>query len=84
MQSVYYLNTNEINNDFINVIKLLFTGKNIEITITEVPDETEYLLNNNANSKRLLKAIDNINKGINVNEIDLEHLKKQIDEKVNV
>ncbi len=84
MQSVYYLNTNEINNDFINVIKLLFTGKNIEITITEVPDETEYLLNNNANSKRLLKAIDNINKGINVNEINLELLKKQIDEKANV
>jgi len=76
MQSIYYLNTNEIDNEFISAIKTLFSGKNIEITITEVPDETEYLLSNKANSKRLLKSIENINKGINLKVLDLEQIKK--------
>ena len=81
MQSVYYLNTNEINNEFINAIKLLFTGKNIEITVTEVPEETEYLLGNKANSKRLLKSVENINNGLNLKDLNLDQLKKQISEK---
>ena len=82
MHSIYYLNTNELNSKFIETIKLLFSGKNIEITITEVPDETEYLLKNETNSKRLLHSVENIHKGLNLNELDLGQLKKQIDEKV--
>jgi hypothetical protein len=76
MQSIYYLNTNEINNEFLNSLKTLFSGKNIQITVTEVPDETDYLLSNKANSKRLLKSVENINKGLGLKELDLEQLKR--------
>ena len=84
MQSVYYLNTEEINIDFINSVKSLFSGKNIEITINEMIDETDYLLKSKKNAQRLLKSVDNINKGKNLEEIDIEFLKRQIDEKIIV
>ncbi len=43
MNAVYYLNTNEINENFINSVKSLYKDKNIEIIINETQDETEYL-----------------------------------------
>ena len=69
MYSTYRLNANELNNNFLDGLKEMFKDKNIEIIVTEY-DETEYLLGNDANKKRLLEAIDNVNSGKNLIEAD--------------
>ena len=53
MNAVYYLNTNEINENFINSIKSLYKDRNIEIIINETQDETEYLTQTHVNYKHL-------------------------------
>lgn len=62
MNAVYYLNTNEINENFINGIKSLYKDKNIEIIINETQDETEYLTKNPDNYERLINNIKDDNK----------------------
>ncbi len=69
MYSTYRLNANELNNNFLDGLKEMFKDKNIEITVTEY-EETEYLLGNDANKKRLLEAIDNVNSRKNLIEAD--------------
>ena len=83
MQSVYYLNTTELSIDFLQAIKTLFTNKNIQITVAECFDETEYLLQSKSNSRRLLQAVENINKGENLVEMSIEQLKKLTNEESN-
>lgn len=51
----------------------MFKDKNIEITVTEY-EETEYLPGNDANKKRLLEAIDNVNSRKNLIEADINKL----------
>jgi len=84
MQSVYYLNTGELNLDFLQTIKMLFDNKNIQITINECIDETEYLMQSPANAKRLMQSVNNINKGKNLVEMDINQLKKMAYEKVDI
>ena len=43
MVTVYRLNVNELNEQFIEALQALFKDREVEITVTEV-DETEYLL----------------------------------------
>jgi len=84
MQSVYYLNTGELNLDFLQTIKMLFDNKNIQITINECIDETEYLMQSPANAKRLMQSVNNINNGKNLVEMDINQLKKMAYEKVDI
>jgi len=58
MYSVYRLNVNELNSQFIESLKALFKPKDIEIIVSEI-DETAYLLQSEANRQRLLQAIEN-------------------------
>ncbi len=62
MNAVYYLNTNEINENFINSVKSLYKDKNIEIIINETQDETEYLAKSPVNYKCLINNIKDDNK----------------------
>lgn len=57
MNAIYRLETNEINNDFINSIKNLYKDKKIEITINEIYDETDYLKTDNNNFNQILENI---------------------------
>ena len=71
MYSTYRLNSNELDSRFIEAVKELFKNKEIEIVVYET-DETEYLLKSDANRKRLLEAIENVNRNINLVEVDME------------
>jgi antitoxin YefM len=59
MYTTYHLHANELDNSFIESLKKLFKDKTIEIIVSEV-DETAYLLQSEANKKRLLQAIQNV------------------------
>ncbi len=73
MYTVYRLNANELNNQFIEALKTLFKDKDIEITVSEV-DETAYLLQSKANRERLLQAVQHINDQQNLIEVPLDML----------
>jgi len=57
MEAIYKLKANEINPNLMETIKKLFNGKEITITITAEPDETEYLTAYPANEKHLLESM---------------------------
>jgi hypothetical protein len=64
MYTIYKINADELNENFIASIKTQFQHKEIEISICETgqteQDETDYLLQHPANKAQLLNAIDNI------------------------
>ena len=65
MQTVYRLRANELNQQFLDALKTLFEDKEIEIIVTEV-DETAYLMQSEANRKRLLEAVEAVTYGRNI------------------
>jgi antitoxin YefM len=67
MNTVYRLNANELDEKFVKSLRVLFKDKDIEIIVNEV-DETAYLLRSKANKERLLKAVENVEKGENLVE----------------
>lgn len=73
MYATYCLKANELDMKFIKLLKSLYTGKEIEIIIHDI-DETDYLSQSPKNKMNLLKAIDNINKGKGLIEVDLQQI----------
>lgn len=69
MQSTFSLNCDELNLNFLNSLKTMFLGRNIEISVRDVDDETEYLLSTEANREHLLRSISQIETGA-VHSID--------------
>lgn len=63
MTTTYRLNSKELSNDIIKSIKEVFGDKDIEITVTDAIDETEYLLSTEANKKHLYKSIGELEQG---------------------
>jgi len=65
MYTLYKINTDELNENFIASIKTQFQHKDIEIAICETAqaeqDEADYLFRHSANKARLSEAIDNFN-----------------------
>ena len=57
MKTAMRLNINELTVDVLNAIKLAFKNKEIEIVISEIKDETEYLLSNPSNKSHLEKSL---------------------------
>ncbi len=78
MYTVYKLNADELNADFLEVLKTTFRHKDIEIAVTETADieedETAYLLRNPANRARLLSSIENIAGKRDLVSVDLDGL----------
>jgi len=70
MFSTYRLKVEELNIDIIESIKKLYHDKEIEIIVRDIEDETKYLLKNEANKNRLLKAIKNVESSTNLIEVD--------------
>ena len=66
MYTLYKINTDELNENFISAIKARFPHQMIEIAISEAEqqqeDETTYLLKAPENKNRLLAAIKNVEK----------------------
>jgi antitoxin YefM len=73
MQTVYRLNADELNHQFLEALQTLFKDREIEITVSDV-DETAYLLRSEVNRRRLLQAVQNINNGQNLVELPQEML----------
>jgi antitoxin YefM len=73
MYTVYHLKAEELDNQFLEALKVLFKDKTIEIVVTEV-DETAYLLHSDANRERLLQAIEHVNNGENLVKVELDTL----------
>jgi|GEM_PF-423784 len=73
MISTYILPASKLDNRVIKDIHGQFNGKIIKITVTEC-DETEYLLSNKANRKRLQQSLDDANNRRNLIEVDLNDL----------
>jgi antitoxin YefM len=73
MQAIYRLKASELNEQFIEGLKLTFGEEEIEITVSPI-DETDYLLRSLANKQKLLNAIENVKQGKNLVEVNLEEL----------
>lgn len=65
METIYQLNADDLNEDFLEGLKASFRDKEIEIVVYE-RDETAYLLRSPANREYLLKALADIEEGRNV------------------
>ena len=74
MQSTYRLRANELSTDLIRALKNTYHDREIEITINEVQDETEYLLSSPANREHLLTAIDDIRNNRNLVNVSLDSI----------
>jgi antitoxin YefM len=73
MQTSYRLNAKDLDQHFLEALKTLFQDKEIEIVVYEV-DETAYLSRSEGNRRRLLQAIENVENGTNLVQVELEDL----------
>ena len=78
MEVTYRLKPEELNDSFFTMLKKAFLGKEVSITVEEVPDETEYLLSNEANREHLLQAVEDMKQGRNVHTMSLEEMESMI------
>lgn len=74
MQTTYRLNASDLDENFLEGLKTTFQGREIEIVVYDVADETEYLTKSSANRTRLLTATTNIENRNNLVEVSLESL----------
>lgn len=78
MYTIYKLRADELDQRFLDTLKHQFQDREIEIVISEAAevaeDETAYLLRSPANRERLLKAIENVAEGRNLEVVDLGDL----------
>jgi PHD/YefM family antitoxin component YafN of YafNO toxin-antitoxin module len=73
MQATYRLRVNELGK-LIEILKNSYADKEMEITVQEVEDETDYLLSNEANRKHLERSFASIESGKGLLEVSLESL----------
>ncbi len=75
MYTIYRLRADELDERFLDTLKHQFQDREIEIAICETAnsaeDETEYLLRSPANRERLLRALENVAQGQNLEVVDL-------------
>jgi antitoxin YefM len=78
MYTIYKLNADELDQRFLETLRHQFQNREIEIVVSEAADvaedETAYLLRSPANRDRLLKAIENVTQGRELEIIDLADL----------
>ncbi len=65
MQTIYQINADELDENFLDSVKAQFKHKEIEIVVFE-RDETEYLMRSPANRNYLLRAIKDIEENRNI------------------
>lgn len=65
MYTTYRLKVEELDNKFIEGLKVLFKNKEIEIAVYET-DETDYLFQSPANRKSIIDAINDIENNKNI------------------
>ena len=65
MTTIYRLNADELDEQFLTSLKAAFAHKNIEIAVAEA-DETDHLLRSTGNREHLLRAVGDIESGRNL------------------
>ncbi len=77
MYTLYKMNSDDLNENFIAAIKAQYPHQTIEIAISDIEqvkqDETEYLLADPENKAHLLAAIQQVEQN-NLINVDLENL----------
>jgi PHD/YefM family antitoxin component YafN of YafNO toxin-antitoxin module len=76
MYATYTLNKEELNLEFLEILKKTVTGDHIHISV-ESYDETEYLLRSPKNKEILLERIKNVEEGkelIQISEDDIKNM----------
>jgi hypothetical protein len=76
MQATYRLFADEITDAFLKGIKDNYRNKEIEIIVREVEDETEYLLESEANRQHLMRGIEEVRSGAPLRTMTLEQLER--------
>ena len=79
MVATYRLRADEINDTFLKNIQSNYMNKEIEITIKEIEDETEYLLKSEPNRRHLLRGIEEMRSGAPLQTMTVEHLENDIE-----
>ena len=57
MYTEFHTNASDLDEKFLKSVKALFKSKSISIIVTEEPDETQYLLQSDANRKMLEESM---------------------------
>jgi hypothetical protein len=78
MDVTYRLKPNELNTDFFRILQETFMGKEIAVSVKEISGTTEYLLSDEENRRRLLKALDDAQSGHCVHTMTLEEMEAMI------
>ncbi|MEK6301491.1 MAG: hypothetical protein AABO41_12275 [Acidobacteriota bacterium] len=65
MQTIYQVNADDLNEDFLEGLRTTFKHKEIEIVVYE-RDETAYLLRSPANRARLVEAVADVEQNRNI------------------
>ncbi|MBM4176824.1 MAG: hypothetical protein FJ213_11735 [Ignavibacteria bacterium] len=79
MDTIYRLNASEIDEKLIASIKSLFGDRKVVISVTDVSDETDYLLASETNRERLFDALENMRDNKNLLEFNsVEELERSI------
>ena len=63
MIATYQLKPHELTDDFLKTLKETFYDREVTITVEEIFDETEYLLQPEANRKHLLAGVEAAKQG---------------------
>lgn len=74
MEAVIKLNVDELSTDFVDNLKKLFPGRNVEIKVEEEMDATEFILSRPAYAHELDERIKEYEATKNVIHVNLEDL----------
>nr|WP_293832911.1 hypothetical protein [uncultured Arsenicibacter sp.] len=76
MTTTIHLNEAELDSQFLQAVKTLFKNRDIKVTIeADDTDTTAYLMSTATNRSRLLEAIQRVDEGQHLTEVDLAQLK---------
>ncbi|HWB62767.1 MAG TPA: hypothetical protein VG603_04590 [Chitinophagales bacterium] len=72
MDFTQHIEADKLTTEFIDYVKKVFKGKKIILTVEEEQDTTEYLLSSEANREKLMKSIEQAEKGEGLIKVNLE------------